>query len=50
MAVTAHCALAAWNLYRISRQNGRWTTEVTVRTWNAGTRQLATTRQFTLST
>jgi 3',5'-cyclic AMP phosphodiesterase CpdA len=41
---------AAWNLYQISRQDGRWLTSVTTRSYDPASRSLATTAEFTLST
>ncbi len=40
---------AAWNLYRIERQNGRWQTAVTVRSFDAQSKTVATSSEFTLS-
>jgi 3',5'-cyclic AMP phosphodiesterase CpdA len=41
---------AAWNLYRIVRQDGRWLTDVTVRGFDPISRTIATTSEFSLST
>jgi len=45
-----HHPPAAWNLYRIARQGGRWHTQVTTRSWNPEQRHLETAAQFALST
>jgi hypothetical protein len=42
--------MAGWNLYRIQRTNGRWTTHLTVRGLDAATQQLVTLGEYTLST
>ncbi len=49
MTGTAHHPPAAWNLYRIQRQGGKWTTEVTTRSFDPATRTIATTAQLALS-
>ena len=38
--------VAAWNLYRISRANGAWITEVVVRQWNAGSAAFTEAARF----
>lgn len=43
-------APAAWYLYRIERQNGRWETAMTVRSFDPGSRRIATVSEFVLST
>lgn len=50
MGRQSHHPPAAWNLYRITRQAGRWQTEVTTRSWNPEHRNITTTAEFTLST
>jgi 3',5'-cyclic AMP phosphodiesterase CpdA len=40
---------AAWNLYAITRQEGAWLTEVTVRSWDQASSCFTTERQFTLT-
>ncbi len=45
-----HHPLAAWNLYRIKREGGKWTTQVTTRSFDAVTRQIHTLTEFALST
>jgi 3',5'-cyclic AMP phosphodiesterase CpdA len=45
-----HYPLAAWNLYRIERQAGKWTTEVTTRSYEAETKRFRTVAEFSLST
>lgn len=47
---TKHHPAAAWNLYRISRQDGKWTTQVSTRGFDPSTRQIRTIAEFTLST
>jgi 3',5'-cyclic AMP phosphodiesterase CpdA len=49
MTGLSHHAPAAWNLYRIQRQGGKWDIEVTTRALDPRTRTIATTRQFLLS-
>ena len=46
---SAHHPVAAWNLYRIQRQGGKWLTEVTVRCFDPVTRQVAHSTEFVLS-
>ena len=46
---TAHHPAAAWNLYRIQRLGGRWTIDVTSRSFDPLTRRVATRAEFTLS-
>ncbi|MBI2718855.1 MAG: metallophosphoesterase [Rhizobiales bacterium] len=41
---------AAWNFYRIVRQDGRWTTQTTVRGYDPAARRLVTLSEFALST
>lgn len=43
-----HHPVAGWNLYQISRQNGRWQTLVTIRTWNGEHRHMETLREMAL--
>ena len=45
-----HYPLAGWNLYRISRQAGKWLTQVTTRSWNAEHRHMETMAEIALST
>ena len=45
-----HHSPAAWNLYRITRQSGRWLTEVRTRSWRADRRAIETVSEFALST
>lgn len=44
-----HHPVAAWNMYRISRQGGKWLTGVTVRSWQPDQRELRTIAEFSLS-
>lgn len=44
-----HHPVAAWNLYRIQRQGGKWLTEVTVRSFDPVSRQVHHSTQFALS-
>ena len=46
---SAHHPVAAWNLYRIQRQGGKWLTEVNVRSFDPTTRQVRQSTQFALS-
>lgn len=39
---------ATWNLYHISRNQGNWVTEVSVRSWDNATRTIVPQRHFTL--
>ena len=41
---------AAWNLYEISRNSGKWQTNVTTRAWHPQTRKFMTKNQFALPT
>jgi 3',5'-cyclic AMP phosphodiesterase CpdA len=45
-----HHPLAAWNLYRIARQGGKWLTQVTTRGLDPATRTIVTLADFPLST
>lgn len=45
-----HHPLAAWNLYRIVRQGGKWLTQVTTRGFDPTTRTFVTQADFPLST
>jgi 3',5'-cyclic AMP phosphodiesterase CpdA len=49
MGVTGHYDPAAWNLYEIVRQGGRWVALVTIRAWDPATRQMGLLKQFALS-
>ncbi len=40
---------AAWNLYRIVRQDGRWLTDVTIRGYDPTSRTIKTASEFSLS-
>lgn len=44
-----HHPVAAWNLYRIQRQGGKWLIEVSVRSFDPVTRQVGQTTEFALS-
>ena len=44
-----HHPVAAWNLYRIQRQGGKWLTEVSVRSFDPATREVRHSTQFALS-
>lgn len=46
---SAHHPLAAWNLYRIQRQGGKWLTHVTTRSFDPIQRQVETLTEFALS-
>ncbi len=46
---TAHHPMAAWNLCRIQRLNGRWLIDVTCRSFDPLTRQVTTRAEFSLS-
>lgn len=48
VARATHHPAAAWNLYRIVRQSGRWTIAVTTRSFDPETRGIVTTAAFTL--
>lgn len=50
MVLSTHHPLAAWNLYRVQRQGGRWNTHVTTRSLDPLTRTIVTLSEFTLST
>jgi hypothetical protein len=41
--------MAAWNLCRIQRLNGRWLIDVTCRSFDPLTRQVTTRAEFSLS-
>ena len=45
---TGNYELAAWNLYEISRNQGKWTTQVSIRAWNPISRRIVTKNQFML--
>ena len=40
--------LAAWNLYEISRNQGKWTTQVSIRAWDPISRAIVAKNQFML--
>jgi 3',5'-cyclic AMP phosphodiesterase CpdA len=44
-----HHPLAAWNLYRIQRLAGKWQIDVSIRSYDAASRQVAPLTEFTLS-
>lgn len=44
-----HHPIAAWNLYQIQRQGGKWLIEVKVRSFDPVTRQVAHSTEFALS-
>lgn len=44
-----HHPVAAWNLYRIQRQGGKWLTQVSVRSFDKVTRQVHSLTEFALS-
>jgi len=50
MALKTHHDLASWYLYRVVRAEGRWNISVTVRAWDALSRQFHTVREFALPT
>jgi 3',5'-cyclic AMP phosphodiesterase CpdA len=50
LAQSVHHPMAAWNMYLIERTAGKWTTDVTTRSFDAVTRQITTIAQFSLST
>lgn len=50
MGQQLHHPPAAWNMYRVVRQGGRWQTAVTTRSWNPQHRTIETTAEFALST
>lgn len=39
---------AGWNLFKISRNQGKWTTQVSIRTWDPRVRGIVTKNQFML--
>jgi hypothetical protein len=41
--------LAAWNLYRIQRLAGKWQIDVSIRSYDPASRQVAPLTEFTLS-
>ncbi len=43
-----HHEPAAWNLYEISRNQGNWQTQVSIRAWDPKSRSIVSTRQFIL--
>jgi 3',5'-cyclic AMP phosphodiesterase CpdA len=45
---TGHHEPAAWNLYEISRNQGNWITEVSVREWDSATKSVVAKQHFTL--
>lgn len=49
MGETRHYEPAAWYRFAIDRQNGRWHTGLTVRSWNPESRSIRTTAEFALS-
>lgn len=49
MLGNAHHAVAAWNLYQIQRQAGKWQTQVTTRSFDPVKRQVGTLTEFALS-
>lgn len=48
MTGLAHHAPAAWNLYAIQRQGGKWSIDVTIRSFDPVARTISTTGQFSL--
>lgn len=44
-----HHPVAAWNLYRIQRQAGKWQVEVSIRSYDPGSRQVGRLTDFALS-
>jgi 3',5'-cyclic AMP phosphodiesterase CpdA len=46
---SSHHPLAAWNLYRIEREGGKWLTHVSVRSLDPKTHGMETLTEFTLS-
>jgi 3',5'-cyclic AMP phosphodiesterase CpdA len=44
-----HHPLAAWNLYRIQRLAGKWQIDVSIRSYDPASRQVAPLTEFTLS-
>ncbi len=49
MNAHSHSPLAAWNLYNISRHEGRWLTHVTIRSLVPATMAMETLKEFSLS-
>jgi len=49
LGVAGHHTPAAWYLYRIWRNDGRWTAAVRVRSYDPATEIISTTSEFTLS-
>ncbi|WP_373504031.1 metallophosphoesterase [Aestuariivirga sp.] len=50
MVQSIHHPLAAWNLYRIQRQGGKWAIGVTTRSLDLESRAISTIAEFPLST
>jgi 3',5'-cyclic AMP phosphodiesterase CpdA len=50
LIASKHHPLAAWNLYHIQRQGGKWLTQVTVRGLDPDTHTIVTQKEFALST
>jgi 3',5'-cyclic AMP phosphodiesterase CpdA len=44
-----HHPVAAWNLYRIQRQAGKWQIDVSIRSYDPASRQIAPLTEFALS-
>ena len=44
-----HHPVAAWNLYRIQRQAGKWQIDVSIRSYDPASRQIGTLTEFALS-
>lgn len=49
LVASEHHPVAAWNLYRIQRQAGRWLIDVSVRSYDPATGQMAPGPEFALS-
>jgi len=49
LATAGHHPVAAWNLYRLQRQAGKWQVQVTVRSFDPLSRQMHTLNEFALS-
>jgi len=49
VAVGDHHPLAAWNLYRIQRQSGKWLIDVSIRSYDPASHQVAPLTEFALS-
>jgi 3',5'-cyclic AMP phosphodiesterase CpdA len=49
LVASEHHPVAAWNLYRIQRQAGRWLIDVSVRSYDPATGQMASGPEFALS-